>query len=194
LGGGDGPEVGQPCPPGSPAASSPDCPSKAPASAPPPTTGKIERFHQSLRKEFLQDRTFDSLEAAQAALEAWVADYNTNRPHQALEMATTADRFRLTPVAKDASSIPVDHHEDQPGQWVLRRVASNGLVSVDNQMFSVGNAYKTQLVDVFVDDTVIQVWSNNQLIKTVAEWLGRRFGPRLTAPWRSTGKSHRPRR
>jgi uncharacterized protein YifN (PemK superfamily) len=47
-------------------------------------------------------------------------------------------------------------------------VASNGLVSVDNQMFSVGNAYKAQLVDVFVDDTVIQVWSKNHLIKTVA--------------------------
>jgi transposase InsO family protein len=134
----------------------------------PTTTGKIERFHQSLRKEFLQDRTFTSVEATQAALDAWVADYNTNRPHQALEMATPADRFRLTPVAKDASSIPVDHHEDQAGQWVLRRVASNGLVSVDNQLFSVGNAYKAQLVDVFVDDTVIQVWHQNHLIKAVA--------------------------
>jgi transposase InsO family protein len=134
----------------------------------PTTTGKIERFHQSLRKEFLQDRTFPSVEDAQTALDEWVADYNTNRPHQALEMATPADRFRLTPVAKDASSVPVDHHEDQPGQWVLRRVASNGLVSVDNQMFSVGNAYKAQLVDVFVDDTVIQVWHQNHLIRTVA--------------------------
>jgi hypothetical protein len=134
----------------------------------PTTTGKIERFHQSLRKEFLADRTFSSLQAAQAALDAWVGDYNTNRPHQALEMARPADRFRLTPVAKDASSIPVDDHEDQPGQWVLRRVASNGLVSVDNQMFSVGNAYKAQLVDVFDDDTVIQVWHQNHLIRTVA--------------------------
>jgi transposase InsO family protein len=29
----------------------------------PTTTGKIERFHQSLRKEFLADRTFSSLES-----------------------------------------------------------------------------------------------------------------------------------
>lgn len=106
----------------------------------PTTTGKIERFHQSLRKEFLDGRVFSSLEAAQETLDDWVADYNTERPHQALEMATPADRFRLTPLAKDASSIPVDAAEDHPGQWVLRRVASNGLVSVDNQMFSVGNA------------------------------------------------------
>ncbi len=94
--------------------------------------------------------------------------YNTERPHQALEMATPAERFRLAPLAKDGSSVPVDEHEDHPGQWVLRRVASNGVVSVDNQMFSVGNAYKAELVDVFVDETTIQVWSRNHLIKTIA--------------------------
>jgi transposase InsO family protein len=134
----------------------------------PTTTGKIERFHQSVRREFLADRTFPRLEAAQAELDAWVADYNTNRPHQALEMATPSERFGLGALAKDGSSIPVDASEDHPGQWVLRRVGSNGYVSVDNQAFSVGNAFKTELVDVFVDETTIQVWSKNHLIKTVA--------------------------
>jgi len=134
----------------------------------PTTTGKVERFHQSLRREFLAERTFPSLPAAQAALDAWVGEYNTVRPHQALEMATPAERFRLEPLAAEAASVPVDDQADHAGQWVLRRVASNGVVSVDNQMFSVGNAYKAQLVDVFVDDTVIQVWSKNHLIKSVA--------------------------
>ena len=140
----------------------------------PTTTGKIERFHQSLRKEFLADRTFSSLEQAQAELDRWVADYNTARPHQALEMATPAERFRLVPLSKDQASIPIDAAEDHRGQWVLRRVGSNGVVSVDNQLFSVGNAFKACLVDVFVDDTVIQVWSKNHLIKTVAR---ARIGP-----------------
>jgi transposase InsO family protein len=140
----------------------------------PTTTGKIERFHQSLRREFLADRVFPSQEQAQAELDAWVQAYNTERPHQALDMATPAERFRLTPVSKDGVSVPVDPAEDHPGQWVLRRVASNGVVSVDNQMFSVGNAYKAELVDVFVDDTTIQVWSRNHLIKTVARQRGGR--------------------
>jgi hypothetical protein len=134
----------------------------------PTTTGKIERFHQSLRKEFLADRSFPSLEHAQAELDEWVSDYNTSRPHQALEMATPADRFRLAPISVDAASVPVDAQDDRRGQWVLRRVASNGIMSVDNQMFSVTNAFKGALVDVFVDDTVIQVWSKNHLLKTVA--------------------------
>jgi transposase InsO family protein len=134
----------------------------------PTTTGKIERFHQSLRREFLADKTFDSLEVAQAELDGWVTTYNTERPHQSLEMATPAERFGLAPLTRDAASIPVDAAEDHPGQWVLRRVGSNGYVSVDNQLFSVGNAFAGELIDVFVDDTVIQAWSKNHLVKTVA--------------------------
>jgi transposase InsO family protein len=134
----------------------------------PTTTGKIERFHQSLRREFLADRSFPPLEAAQVELDAWVADYNSTRPHQALEMATPAERFRLTPLAQGRASVPVDAREDHGGQWVLRRVGSNGMVSVDNQLLSVTNAYKGELVDVFVDGSVIQVWSKNHLIRTVA--------------------------
>ncbi|HYN37277.1 MAG TPA: integrase core domain-containing protein [Actinomycetota bacterium] len=114
-----------------------------------------------MRKEFLADRTFPSLEVAQQELDAWVHDYNTERPHQVLEMATPTERFRLVPATKDASSVPVFVEEDQKGQWVLRRVGSNGVMSVDNQMFSVGNGYKGQLVDAFVDDTTIQVWHQN---------------------------------
>lgn len=140
----------------------------------PTTTGKIERFHQSVRKEFLADRTFATIETAQAALDAWVHDYNTARPHQALEMATPADRFRLPELAKDELSVPVDAAEGHPGQWVLRRVGSNGMVSVDNQLFSVTNAFKGELIDIFVDDTTIQAWSRNHLIKTVAR---ERHGP-----------------
>jgi hypothetical protein len=122
----------------------------------PTTTGKIERFHQSLRKEFLDGRTFVSVDAAQAELDRWVTDYNTERPHQALQMATPAERFGLRPLAKDKRSVAVDVGEDHAGQWVLRRVASNGVVSVDNQMFSVGNAFKGVLVDVFVDPTTFK--------------------------------------
>lgn len=140
----------------------------------PTTTGKIERFHQSLRREFLADRCFISIEQAQGALDAWVTDYNTARPHQALDMATPAERFGLAPLATDHASVPVDAHEDRGGQWVLRRVGSNSVVSVDNQLFSVTHAYRGELVDVFVDDTTIQVWHQNHLIKTVAR---ERSGP-----------------
>ena len=134
----------------------------------PTTTGKIEWFHQTVRKEFLADRTFRSMRSAQRALDRWVHEYNTTRPHQALEMATPAQRFRLEPVSKEPISVPVDSAEEHRGQWVLRRVASNGILSVDNQIISAGNGFKGQLVDVFVDDSVIQIWHQNHLVKTAA--------------------------
>jgi transposase InsO family protein len=62
--------------------------------ASPTTTGKIERLHQSLQNELLNDHgPFESVEALQAALDAWRQDYNTDRPHQSLGMAFPASRF-----------------------------------------------------------------------------------------------------
>ena len=61
----------------------------------PTTTGKIERFHKSLRAELLDHvAPFESLEAAQSAIDGWVHAYNHQRPHQALDMAVPASRFR----------------------------------------------------------------------------------------------------
>ena len=62
--------------------------------ASPTTTGKIERFHQTLRRELLTDHgPFTDLAAARGAIDAWVAEYNTERPHQSLDMDTPASRF-----------------------------------------------------------------------------------------------------
>jgi transposase InsO family protein len=67
----------------------------------PTTTGKIERFHQTLRRELLdQARPFTSVLDAQAALDDWVREYNAERPHQSLELrepVTPAERFQAAP-------------------------------------------------------------------------------------------------
>ncbi|MEU6190782.1 IS481 family transposase [Nocardia sp. NPDC047038] len=61
----------------------------------PTTTGKIERFHKTLRREMLDHSgPFADPAAAQAAIDAWVHAYNHTRPHQSLEMATPAQVFR----------------------------------------------------------------------------------------------------
>jgi hypothetical protein len=64
----------------------------------PTTTGKIERFHQTLRRELLDDAPpFTSLLEAQAVLDDWVREYNAERPHQSLDSkgpVTPAQRFQ----------------------------------------------------------------------------------------------------
>ena len=46
----------------------------------PTTTGKIERFHRTLKDELLRGRRFTSLDDAQAAIDVWVASYNNEPP------------------------------------------------------------------------------------------------------------------
>ncbi|MEV6227197.1 integrase core domain-containing protein [Saccharopolyspora shandongensis] len=59
------------------------------------TTGKIERWHQTLRRELLDEAgEFADIHAAQDALDAWIQSYNHDRPHQSLDMATPASLFR----------------------------------------------------------------------------------------------------
>ena len=74
----------------------------------PTTTGKIERFHGSLRRELLDDAVpFADLAAAQAAVDAWVHEYNTVRPHQAIGMAVPADRFSTARAQAEQELLPL---------------------------------------------------------------------------------------
>jgi transposase InsO family protein len=74
----------------------------------PTTTGKIERFHGSLRRELLDDAVpFTDLAAAQAAVDAWVQHYNTARPHQAIGMAAPAVRFSTARAKADEQLLPL---------------------------------------------------------------------------------------
>ncbi|WP_371674261.1 integrase core domain-containing protein [Streptomyces sp. NBC_00289] len=72
----------------------------------PTTTGKIERFHRTLREEFLDHMVpFESLAAAQEAIDGWVHAYNQQRPHQWLNMATPSACSGPTPPSAAMTSI-----------------------------------------------------------------------------------------
>ena len=63
--------------------------------------GKVERVHGTFRPGFLDVAgPFTSVEQAQAAVDTWVGQYNTDRPHQALDKkvpVTPAERFAPVP-------------------------------------------------------------------------------------------------
>jgi hypothetical protein len=126
----------------------------------PTTTGKIERFHRTLRVEFDTRQKFTNLKTAQGALDEWVSYYNTARTHQSLGDVTPSTRFR--PVAR--TLVPERNGE----QWVTRSVSRCGVVCVGYQQVSVGKSYSGSACDVLVSDQVLQFWVGNELIKTVA--------------------------
>jgi transposase InsO family protein len=135
----------------------------------PTTTGKIERFHRSLRAEFLSSAApFASLKTAQRALDEWVADYNTNRPHQSLKMATPAERFGTGVAVSPPSSAPAANTGRGGQDWVSRRVCANGIVCVSWQQVCIGRHYAGQRCDVHVDGELLRFWIGDNLVKTAA--------------------------
>jgi transposase InsO family protein len=135
----------------------------------PTTTGKIERFHRSLRAEFLSNRpAFTNLKTAQQALDDWVDYYNTSRPHQSLHMVTPADRFTLAAPTTSPSTSKTTHHDRTGAGWVSRRVCANGIVSVSWQQVSVGRHRAGQRCDVHIDGDLLRFWIGNDLVKTAA--------------------------
>lgn len=59
----------------------------------PMTLGKIERFWQTIWREFLEEAVFASFADACQRLDHWVSYYNHQRPHQGIDGACPADRF-----------------------------------------------------------------------------------------------------
>jgi transposase InsO family protein len=134
----------------------------------PTTTGKIERFHKTLRTELLTGRRFDSLHHAQQVLDDWVDDYNTHRPHQGIAMVVPAQRFQpatasLTPGGPPQPARPATLSPTE----VTHRVSASGLIGVCYQQVSAGRHLAGQIVTVRLHPTVLQVFFAGQLIRTV---------------------------
>ena len=138
----------------------------------PTTTGKIERFHRTLRAELDTGQRFTSLRTAQDALDEWVDYYNTQRPHQALDNQTPSVRFEQRPPGATtpgltAPSVPLGPPDRTGPGWVTRKVCSYGVVCVAWQQVSVGVHRAGQRCDVFVAPDLLQLWVGDELLKTV---------------------------
>lgn len=138
----------------------------------PTTTGKIERFHRTLRSEFLTGRTFPDLQTAQATLDAWIASYNTQRPHQALAMATPADRFVITAADRPADTSAIGT-ERSGEEWISRKITTNGIISVAWQEINCGKHRGGRRVDIHLQGPVMQIFDGDELIKTVMRDNGK---------------------
>jgi transposase InsO family protein len=132
----------------------------------PTTTGKVERFHRTLRSEFLTGRTFDDLASAQAELDAWVRSYNTERPHQALGMGTPASRFIPTAADRQADTSAIGT-ERSGEDWISRKITTNGVISVAWQEISCGKHRAGRRVDIHLQGPVLQIFDGEELIKSV---------------------------
>jgi transposase InsO family protein len=103
----------------------------------PQTQGKDERFHRTLMAEVIGRRAFADLVECQRQFDDWRVVYNTQRPHEALDLATPVVRYRPSTRSFPEKIEPFDYG---PGA-IVRRVDAGGWLSFRNQPVKLGRGF-----------------------------------------------------
>jgi transposase InsO family protein len=86
----------------------------------PQSQGKVERFHQTLKRELLGKVRFESYEAANRGIGDFIHRYNYDRPHQGIGGAYPADRFHgVSGVVSRCRETLVKGHRDLSQGYVV---------------------------------------------------------------------------
>ena len=115
----------------------------------PQTQGKIERFHRSLAAEILAGRPPEDLDDCQRRFDGWRHVYNTERPHEALDLAVPLERYRASPRSFPETLPPLDYDSHDR----VRRVANTGHLNWRGRRWRVGKALAGQ--DVAIRPTTV---------------------------------------
>lgn len=126
----------------------------------PQTCGKVERFHQTLKRYLAKQAPTRSLAVLQAQLDTFRAYYNQQRPHRALHGDTPLHAFhaRLKAGPRDAAA---------PAHYRVRqdRVDKSGRVTLRYlsrlHHIGLGAAYKHQPITLLVANKDIRVIAND---------------------------------
>jgi transposase InsO family protein len=135
----------------------------------PTTTGKVERWHKTLRREFLNDKVFASLTDAQTQLDGWVHEYNHERPHQSVGGLPPIERFKLAAPRPG----PTELEEPQAADFdatpaTTRRVSTRGTISFAAAQYKAGVWLAGQEVTVVCEGGLVQLHHRGVLIATHA--------------------------
>jgi putative transposase len=98
----------------------------------PEDNGGHERMHLDMRYE-LEDVAASDFEAQQLACDRWRKEFNNVRPHEALGMATPAERYRPSPRVYTGS-----RKASYPIPMMTRRIHASGRFRYRNRLVRVG--------------------------------------------------------
>ena len=160
----------------------------------PTTTGKVERFHKTVRAEFLAERRLrlDSRRPRPSSTR-WVAHYNAERPHQGIGMVAPQKRFAL---AGEEHLAPVvllagDGETPEPSaRTYTRRVSASGRISFEDHRYHVGAWLAGEAVELTCAGGLLEVTHRGVLVAAHA----RRQPARAAAPLGARPPRPRPTR
>jgi len=102
----------------------------------PQTQGKDERFHRTIETKLVGRRRFATLAECQHAFQRWRHVYNSERPHEAIDLDTPLRRYQPSLRRFPERLPPVDYPDR-----IVRKVQANGRISFAGQKWSVGKAF-----------------------------------------------------
>lgn len=110
----------------------------------PQTLGKDERFHRTLKTEMLADCIHKTYRQCQTLFDQWRVCYNTERPHESLNMNVPADHYRVSKRSFPEKLNDVEYDTSSS----VRKVQYGGVISFKNRKYRVGKAFIGQPVAV----------------------------------------------
>lgn len=127
----------------------------------PQTNGKVERLHRTLKAEVIQARQFRTLSECQVSFDEWREDYNCNRPHQGIGMATPSERFRVSDIAFPETMPRIEY---SPGD-MIRKVSTGGTIKFMGKCWRVGKGLSGSPVAVRqIEDGIFNVVFVRQIL------------------------------
>jgi transposase InsO family protein len=151
----------------------------------PQTTGKIERFQQTLKRWLRgQDARHglapDGVEF-QARLDEFCAYYNAHRPHQGIGRLTPLSRWQTTTPATAGPPLthPEPRHQPRPVA-----VSKQGIIKVDQWIIGVGNRWAGHPATILLDGHYATIFSGNHLVRHLKLDPNRTYQPLHSRPGR----------
>jgi len=123
------------------------------------------------------DREFTNVAQLQAALQGWVSEYNTTRPHQSCGGRPPIERFRLaeaslaaddTAAAEPPARAPATQAGKRPA-GVSRWVNAHGKISLAGFTYNVGATYAGEPVEVVVAGGLVDILHAGVVVATHAQ-------------------------
>jgi hypothetical protein len=106
----------------------------------PQTQGKDERFNRTIKTEVLANRSFTDVDHVQRHFDPWRDIYNTQRPHEALNMATPSTRYRPSTREFPEQLPPIEYAPDD----IVRKVGADGYFSYKAVTYKISQAFTAQ--------------------------------------------------
>lgn len=103
----------------------------------PQTNGKDERFHRTLEAEVLRYQHADTLIEWQLHFDAWRNIYNTQRPHESLQMKVPASRYRPSERNYPERLPAIEYGPED----IVRKVRHAGHIKYKGRDIHVGSAF-----------------------------------------------------